>query len=200
MVKNAIFAVAYSPDGVHLLSGDTYGQGVIWDTTSGEKQSTFMYEDAVGNSGFPDIGFDAAYNPDGTRIAFTGGLGITRVLDPSTGKELLTLRGHTGPVVSVTFSADGKWIATASVDGTAKLWDAVTGTNLLTLPVDSRGAGGVSFHPNGERLAVGAVSGVYVFVLPKNDLIELARSRLTRSLTPAECQQYLHLATCPTGP
>jgi hypothetical protein len=72
--------------------------------------------------------------------------------------------------------------------------------NLLTLRVDSRGAGGVSFHPDGERLAVGAVSGVYIFVLPIEDLVELAKSRLTRSLTVEECQQYLHLATCPLEP
>jgi len=113
---------------------------------------------------------------------------------------MLVLRGHTGSVVSVAFSPDGSQIATASVDGMAKVWDAVTGTNLLTLPVDSRGAGGVSFRPDGKRLAVGAVSGVYVFVLPIEDLMELAKSRLTRSLTIDECQQYLHLETCPNKP
>ena len=31
------------------------------------------------------------------------------------------------------------------------------------------------------------------------DLMALARSRLTRSLTDAECQQYLHTATCLAG-
>jgi WD40 repeat protein/transcriptional regulator with XRE-family HTH domain/energy-coupling factor transporter ATP-binding protein EcfA2 len=198
MIRYAVFAVAYSPNGNHLISGDTYGMGIIWDITTGEKLFTVLNEEAVGNSSFPDIGFDAAYSPDGKRVALTGGLGTTRIWDASTGKELLVLKGHTGSVVSVTFSSDGKRIATASVDGTVKVWNATTGVNLLTLPVESRGAGGVSFSPDGKRLAVGAVSGVYVFVLPIDDVVELARSRLTRSLTAEECQQYLHVEQCLT--
>jgi WD40 repeat protein len=199
-VRYSVFAVAFSPDGKHLLSGDTYGQGIIWDVTTGEKLLTLRYDEGIGNASFPDIGFDAAYSPDGKRVALTGGLGTTRIWDTFTGEEVLVLKGHTGSVVSVAFSPAGKQIATAGVDGTAKVWDAVTGANLLTLPVDSRGAGGITFRPDGKRLAVGAVSGVYVFVLPIEDLVELAKSRLTRSLTIEECQQYLHLETCPNEP
>ena len=200
VVRYSIFALAFSPDGKRLLSGDTYGQGIIWDLTTGEKLLTLIYEEGIGNASFPDIGFDAAYSPDGKRVALTGGLGTTRIWDAITGEEVLVLKGHTGSVVSVAFSPDGKQIATASVDGMAKVWDARTGLNLLTLPVDSRGAGGVSFRSDGKRLAVGAVSGVYVFVLPMDDLVILAKSRLTRSLTIEECQQYLHLETCPNEP
>jgi hypothetical protein len=38
---------------------------------------------------------------------------------------------------------------------------------------------------------------VRVYVLPTEDIIALAKSRLTRTLTEAECQQYLHTDTCP---
>jgi WD40 repeat protein len=180
-----------------MLSGDTYGQGIIWDLATGEKVWTFLYEEGIGNASFPDIGFDATYSSDGKRVALTGGPGTTRIWDTSTGEEVMVLRGHTGSVVSVAFSLDGSQVATASVDGTAKVWDAATGMNLLTPPVDTQGAGGISFHPDGKWLAVGAVSGIYVFVLPVEELMELARLRLTRSLTIEECQQYLHLETCP---
>lgn len=170
---------------------------MIWDTATGEKVWTVLYEEGIGIASFPDIGFDAAYSTDGKRVALTGGPGTTKIWDTATGEEVLVLRGHTGSVVAVAFSPDGSQIATASVDGTAKVWDAVTGMNLLTLPVDSQGAGGISFRPDGKRLAVGAFSGIYVFVLPVEDLMELAKSRLTRSLTIEECQQYLHLPGCP---
>jgi len=79
------------------------------------------------------------------------------------------------------------------------VWDAASGVNLLTLPVESI-AGSVSFSPDGKRLAVGAVPGVYIFVLPIDELVALAKSRLTRTLTTEECQQYLHMDTCPTEP
>jgi WD40 repeat protein/transcriptional regulator with XRE-family HTH domain len=199
IVHYEIFAVAYSPDNKHILSGDTYGQAIIWDENTGQKMATHIYEEAVGNHSFPDIGFDAAFSPDGKHVAITGGLGTTRIWDASTGEDVLTLRDQTGAVGSVTFSSDGKLIATGSVDGTAMVWDAVTGANLLTLPVDSRGVGGISFSPSGDRLVVGGVSGIYVFVLPIEEVVELARSRLTRSLTDAECQQYLHVPVCPDG-
>jgi len=45
----------------------------------------------------------------------------------ATGKELRTLHGHAGGVVSAQFSADGKTVVTASMDKTARLWEVATG-------------------------------------------------------------------------
>ncbi|HLO17866.1 MAG TPA: hypothetical protein VK206_23755, partial [Anaerolineales bacterium] len=62
----------------------------------------------------------------------------------------------------------------------------------------------LQFSPDGTRLmvVVNDPSGlvldtVRVYVLPTKDIIELAKSRLTRKLTEAECQQYLHVDACP---
>jgi len=196
-VQYEIFAAAFSLDGKYILTGNTYGEATLWDAKTGKQLNTKIFEEVVGNHSFPDIGLDAAFSPDGKLAAITSAAGTVRVWDVSTGDDVLTLKGHAAPVNSVTFSADGKLIATASVDGTAKIWDATTGTNLLTLPVDVHGAGDVVFSPDGKRLAVGAVSGIYVFVLPIDDVVELAKSQLTRSLTDEECQQYLHVPVCP---
>jgi WD40 repeat protein len=46
------------------------------------------------------------------------------------GKELATLKGHTGFVFSVAYSPDGKTLASGSYDKTIKLWDVATGKEL----------------------------------------------------------------------
>ena len=56
-----------------------------------------------------------------------------KVWDAKSGAEVLTLKGHTGPVTSASFSPDGSRVVTGSDDKTAKVWDAKSGAEVLTL-------------------------------------------------------------------
>ena len=57
----------------------------------------------------------------------------TRSCGLSTGKELITFKGHTNIVWSVAISPDGKRLATGSFDSTVKIWETATGKELMTL-------------------------------------------------------------------
>ena len=92
-------------------------------------------------------------------------------------------------------------MATGSFDTTAKVWDVASSQELLTLTDHDIGVGGLAFSPDGCHLAVGGGNGtVRIYVLPIEELIALARARLTRSLTDEECQHYLHVETCSIQP
>ncbi|HLE51900.1 MAG TPA: WD40 repeat domain-containing protein, partial [Anaerolineales bacterium] len=60
----------------------------------------------------------------------------------------------------------------------------------------------VSFSPDGTRLVTGSYQDgtVRVYLLRIEDLVALARTRLTRWFTLPECRQYLHTEQCPAGP
>jgi WD40 repeat protein len=93
-----------------------------------------------------------------------------KVWDTQTGRETLTLTGHTGRVQSVAFSPDGRRLVSAAADRTVKVWDAETGQERLTFkghagPVDDRDSvvdrmGPVAFSPDGRRVASGHSVGV----------------------------------------
>ncbi len=121
--------------------------------------------------------------------------------DAATGQPLVTLIGHTNGVQSIVFSPDGTRLATASWDWTAKLWNATTGQELLTLSSHTNAVNGIAFSPDGTRLATASADDTArMYVLPIEQLMALARTRLTRTWTPDECKEYLQADTCPPTP
>jgi len=102
----------------------------------------------------PDDGVtDLTWSPEGRRIASSGTSGVGRIWDAATGGEVLSLRGHSGEVLSIGWSPDGNRIATGCGDRTVKLWDPASGQETLTLRGHSEKVTGVHWHPNGGRLA-----------------------------------------------
>jgi WD40 repeat protein/basic membrane lipoprotein Med (substrate-binding protein (PBP1-ABC) superfamily) len=180
-----VFAAAFNTDGSRLVTGAQDGTAKLWDITTGKEILTLR--------GHTDSVLAAAFQPNGEHLATASLDGTAKIWNMNSGENLFTLRGHTSEVTSIAYSPDGTRIATASRDGTAKLWDASTGQELLTFFEDGSGLSDIAFSPDGTRLATGGDNGVRVYLLRIDDLIALARTRLTRSLTSEECQKYLHL-------
>jgi WD40 repeat protein len=97
------------------------------------------------------------YRPKGT-VAAPGGFEY-QYLSELRDSGRMTLRGHHGPVYSVTYSPDGKLLASASADHTVKLWDPVSGAWLATLTGHRSEVNCVAFSPEGEMVASASDDG-----------------------------------------
>jgi tetratricopeptide (TPR) repeat protein len=92
------------------------------------------------------------------------------VWDAVTGREALTIKGHTSWVSSVAFSPDGKRIVSGSGDKTLKIWDAVTGKELLTLKGHTSSVSSVAFSPDGQWIVSGSGWGAQFSTLSCGEL------------------------------
>jgi WD40 repeat protein len=186
------YDVAFSPDGKRLAAGINDGTGKVWNLGTGKELSVLH-----GHNG--EV-WSIAFSPDGNRLATASNDRTAKVWDNKTGQILLNLDGHNGSVNSIAFSPDGTRLATASQDGTVKLWDATTGREEITLYGHASPVADVTFSSDGRSLlTIGQDGTTRLYLVRIQDLAELARRRVTRSFTTAECQQYLHLASCPPG-
>ena len=177
--------VAWSPDGDMIATaGDDATR--IWDAATAEERYAL--------SG-PFVGA-VRFSPDG-RLLATGGVAGAALWDAATGEEILVFEGHSGPVVGVAFSPDGSQLVSGSFDTLAKIWDVETGVEIQTLTEHPHAVTGVSWASTGTIATVSDLGDVRLHIRDLEALERIARERLTRSLTEAECRQYLHIEACP---
>jgi WD40 repeat protein/class 3 adenylate cyclase len=189
-VGSSAYALAFSPDGRWLVSNDDEDDSlIVWDADTLERRGELRGH----TKGIQDV----AFGPDG-KVVTASWDGTAKIWDLESRRELATLRGHSGAILGVAVSPDGTLVATGSIDGTAKLWDLATGREVLTLFGHDLVVNTVTFSPDGRFLATVSGDGtVALHLLRIAQLRDLARERVTRSLTDEECGHYLHVGECP---
>ena len=92
-------SVAYSPDGMRIISGSGDHTIRMWDAQSGKLENTI--------EGHTSSVWCVAYSPDGMRIISGSSDKTIRIWDAQSGKLENSLEGHTSYVRSVAYSPDG---------------------------------------------------------------------------------------------
>jgi WD40 repeat protein len=194
--------VAFSPDGAKILTTSFDKTARLWDAATGKELARLAHDMRV---------TAAAFSPDGAKIVTATGyrLGIkgeARLWDAVTGKELASLPPE-GGYTAVAFSLDGTRIVTASSDKTARLWDAATGKELARLAHDGP-VTAAAFSPGAGPLRIITVSGnearLWQVARSTDELVQTAKSRVTRCLTQGQRAEYFLPEAppvwCITGP
>jgi WD40 repeat protein len=135
------------------------------------------------------------FDADGSRIAI--GTAETTIWDVRNERLLATLPSSQVMPNDLAFSPDGSRLAEADPDGSVRIYDTGSGEEVLVLQGHDD-AGQVAFSPDGSMLATQGDGILRIWALDIDDLLQIARREVTRSLTDEECRQYLHVDSCPS--
>lgn len=142
--KEYIYSLFYSPDGKHIVSkaGNIFR---VWDAETGKEK--LVIEGMM----------FWTFSPDGRYMVMTSNVNIlendnlVHVYDLYTGKESITLKGHSDRIDFVVFSLDGRYIASCSMpEENIRIWDAKTGKLFKVLEGHTNWIHSVVFSPDGK--------------------------------------------------
>jgi WD40 repeat protein len=139
-----VWAVAVSPDGRHVATGDTSGHVRIWNLRSGA---------AVVLNGHTGTIQSLDFSPNGKSLVTASDDETVRIWDASTGRSLGELRGHGNIVESATFAPNGKTVVTGGEDGTIRVWAAASDPIDAELAArDNQALRDIDFDASGDRI------------------------------------------------
>ena len=180
-------AVAFSPDGLLLASGDDDGRVRLWDVRARSLKRTLPPHGASV--------YSVAFSPDGRTLAAGSGTRL-RLWSVDTGQPAGELKGHERSVLAVAFSPDGRSLGSGSEDGAVRLW-SLEGDRPLRAMLRGTRQGWVSHlpgqrvyrHDDGRLLTRAGKEARLRDVPPLSDPPVKPETPLLLSLSPAEDEE-----------
>ena len=140
-------AIAISPDGKMLATGNDDGVVRLWDL----KTSKFSKEFPSHNGWIRSL----AFSPNGKWLASASEDETIRICDVTTSNCLHILKGHNGRIWSIAFHPFRSWLVAGDDALKVKLWHTQTGECLGAFQGYSQETRPLVFSPDSQTLAVG---------------------------------------------
>jgi WD40 repeat protein/class 3 adenylate cyclase len=189
-VGQTIWGVQWTGDGSKVVALTAAGTIHVLDGTTLQKIRAFGPKEG-GELLIPQ---SPALSGDESLVASGHGDRTARVWEIAT-ERLVAELPHAGPVFDVAFSPDGRFLVTAS-GGAPTIWDLESQRPLVQLFGHTGGVITVDFSPDGASILSGGEDrSLRIWrcevCAPIDEVLQLARSRALRELTPAERARFL---------
>jgi WD40 repeat protein/serine/threonine protein kinase len=151
--KDAVFHVAFRPDGRSAVSSSADSTLVLWNLDEGKFLSALR--------GHTTFAYTFAISPRGDRV-FSASFDLSVILwDVDRAQEIRRFYGHSGPVTAALFLSDGRRVLTGAVDKTIRLWDIYSADEVLRFGAPA-GLGMWAVASDGQR-AITSAGGAAIF-------------------------------------
>jgi RNA polymerase sigma factor (sigma-70 family) len=148
--REAVFALAFSPDGKKLASAGNEATIRLWDVDARKEEKQIR--------SLPSTVHQLAFTPDGKTLICQGAENRIRLWDVANWRERLMADGPTWLIRALAYSADGELLASAS-GNTIWLWRAATDEVVRSFEGHGAPVTGVAFSANATALVSGSEDG-----------------------------------------
>jgi WD40 repeat protein len=201
-----VLDVEFSPEGDRLAAAFVWTPKELWMISTDDWRPLASYEAPEQSTTAEAPALNLHFTPDGATLIATdfSALGEGRIvfMDGVSLDHIAEIPdAHRGGVADLALNEGGTLLASAGLDGVVRVWDVATRDLLHEIPVsrEAPGVGGVAFAEDERHLLVTSmVDGTLRKVTTDTaELLDIARSRVTRTFTDTECSVY-RIDPCPS--